>query len=521
MMVIDVVALLTTLDRLSIVPWQHKTMRIARAAPPMLHAAHVPHAPHRSSAAIIGGGPAGLLTAIMLSQRGWRNIGIFDARAAPPTPNDASWGVGDRSYQLGLNGRGQQALREFGAFDRVSAYSASVNGRLSFDEQGQPTESRLTPPGEPGAEKTYVTRVLQRDRLQACLLEELQVNHPHVKIEFGVACEGVDVSDAKPSVRICAAATAAPEDGEIESCVVPSEQRAFDLVVGADGVRSSVRESLAALETASTRTVRFDDNNERRYKTLPLHPSAVPGTAADLNWGARNRTLDLGMDALPTVEGEMVAVLLVKPSSPVYDRLERLTSAAEARTFFCEALPAIVPYLRDDDLERFVARPISRLPSFQLVEGDVHAATSEGGVVLLGDAIKAVKPYFGQGANSALEDVSVLRRCLEACGDDPAAAAAAFSAARAEDARALVRTSRAFDGRGPLGTARFLLPLLLDIQLTKLLPAVFTPPMLRGLQDERNSFTGLRKRKRLERTLLVGMLGAFLTCGRAVVRLLV
>jgi len=54
--------------------------------------------------------------------------------------------------------------------------------------------------------------------------------------------------------------------------------------------------------------VRFDDNNERRYKTLPLHPSAVPGTAADLNWGARNRTLDLGMDALPTVEGEMVAV---------------------------------------------------------------------------------------------------------------------------------------------------------------------------------------------------------------------
>ena len=77
-----------------------------------------------------------------------------------------------------------------------------------------------------------------------------------------------------------------------------------------------------------------------------------------------------------------------------------------------------------------------------------------GGVLLLGDAIKAVKPYFGQGANSALEDVAVLGRCLDAAADDPAAAAAAFTAARAEDARALVRISRSFDGAGRLGTAR-------------------------------------------------------------------
>ena len=48
--------------------------------------------------------------------------------------------------------------------------------------------------------------------------------------------------------------------------------------------------------------------------------------------------------------------------------------------------------------------------------------------------------------------------------------------------RTQVRISRSFDGKGPLGTARFLLPLLLDIQLNKLLPALFTPPMLRALQ---------------------------------------
>lgn len=61
--------------------------------------------------------------------------------------------------------------------------------------------------------------------------------------------------------------------------------------------------------------VRFEDNNERRYKTIQLHPSAVDGTSSDLNWGYRNASLDLGMDALPTREGEMIAVLLFKPGA--------------------------------------------------------------------------------------------------------------------------------------------------------------------------------------------------------------
>ena len=56
----------------------------------------------------------------------------------------------------------------------------------------------------------------------------------------------------------------------------------------------------------------------------------------------------------------------------------------------------------------------------------------------------------------------------------------------------------------------------MDIQLNKLLPAVFSPPTLRGLQDERNSFTGLRKRKRAERTLLIAIVAALVGAVRRV-----
>merc|ERR1711907_547533 len=104
-------------------------------------------------------------------------------------------------------------------------------------------------------------------------------------------------------VRLCTAARANEE--EMPACEIGTiqEPQSFDLVVGADGVRSAVRESLSEAEGSTTRALRFPDNNERRYKTLPLHPSAVPGTSSDLNWGMSNRTLDLAMDALPTMEG--------------------------------------------------------------------------------------------------------------------------------------------------------------------------------------------------------------------------
>ena len=447
---------------------------------------------HRT-AAVVGGGPAGLLSAIALARRGWA-VDVFERGAAPPASSDACWGAGERSYQLGLNGRGQKALRRFGVMDRVDARAASVRGRLSIGADGNLTETRLTPPGEPGAEKSYVTRVMQRDRLQACLLEAVG-DYERVAVHFGVACDGVGLGD-RPTLALD-----------------PPRERTWDLVVGADGVNSHVRAALEGAPGSTTRCVRFENRNERRYRTIPLHPSRVPGTPTDLNWGFRNASAGLGMDALPTLEGEMVAVLLFKPDSPVSRRLAALETADDARAFFADVAPALLPFADDAELGRFAARDESRLPSFQLVEGPVHA----GPVVVLGDAIKAVKPYFGQGANSALEDVAILDDCLDDA-PDAAGAAALFSERRAEDARALVRISRGFDGRGPLGTARFLAPLLLDAKLSKAFPRLFSPPLLRAIQNEDNSFHALRVAKRRERCAQAAALACALAVGRALCR---
>ena len=211
----------------------------------------------------------------------------------------------------------------------------------------------------------------------------------------------------------------------------------------------------------------------------------------------------------------MVAVILFKPESEVREQIDALETGAAARTWFASSLPQLLPYLDDEDLGRFAARPIGRLPSFQLVEGDLHASTSKGGVVLIGDAIKAVKPYFGQGCNSALEDVAVLATCLDDAADDPSKAAPLYTRARSPDTRALVSISRSFDGKGRLGTLRFVGPLVIDSALHRVLPRIFSPPLLRAIQDEKVTFSGVLRRKRIDRLVLFGTLAAAVVALRA------
>ena len=130
-----------------------------------------------------------------------------------------------------------------------------------------------------------------------------------------------------------------------------------------------------------------------------------------------------------------------------------------------------------------------------------HSTIRGDSACLLGDAIHTVKPYFGLGLNSALEDIAVLERSLSDHRDDRAAALVAYSKQRAVQAKTLVKISRQLDG----GFLTFVLPMIIDSILHKSLPALFAPSTLTLLQNENLSYTQVWHRKIRDRVVQSGL----------------
>ena len=150
------------------------------------------------SSVVVGAGPAGLATAIMLSKRGWPNVQVLDRLPAPPSLDDEVWSDTARFYLIGIGGRGREALQAIGSWDAIEPYTAPVRGRKDWA------------PGagiDGGVETIRADRphsnVIQRDRLVACLLAEVRPT-PQPTPQLGASAR----SAARLSARLASHATA-------------------------------------------------------------------------------------------------------------------------------------------------------------------------------------------------------------------------------------------------------------------------------------------------------------------------
>ncbi|GAB5361327.1 hypothetical protein AAMO2058_000703800 [Amorphochlora amoebiformis] len=421
------------------------------------------------SVAIVGGGPAGLATALMLARRGYTNIHLFE-RLSTIVERQMS----TRSYNIGLNGRGQIALKSLGALDRISQAAYEVRGRKEWGPAGSNVEEREF------TDRRYLTKVILRQNLVNCLREEVDAQAADVvQVSEGVECVGItwEPGTHRPIIDL------APADGS------PARTKAFDIVIGVDGAASRIREKMVSTESCVEYT-RYPPRNTRVYRTLNL---TLPADwRNDVNYAARgDKDRGLLFDALPLSTDMrennpkiLLGAMLSKPGDP---RLggEKGLSTAEARALLNELFPQFSKLASDEAVAEFAQAKDQRLPEFSYCHGQLHYKNS---TVLLGDAIHTVKPYFGLGVNAAFEDVSSLEKALDAAGDSFGDALGIFSSSRAESAKALVEISRDFDRdtRNPLELAKFLVPLLLDNLFHNLAPNLFERATLKLLQDERS-----------------------------------
>ena len=104
----------------------------------------------------------------------------------------------------------------------------------------------------------------------------------------------------------------------------------------------------------------------------------------------------------------MVGILLFKETDT---ELLGLKTPEDTRQFFQKEFPGLAHLIPDADIDSFAGKSVSRLPFFQYTGPELHYTDK---VVLLGDAIHIVKPYFGLGVNAAFEDVGILESKLDA-----------------------------------------------------------------------------------------------------------
>ena len=186
-----------------------------------------------------------------------------------------------------------------------------------------------------------------------------------------------------------------------------------DIVIGADGIRSKVRDILLGAEPP-----RFTGRVAQRA----IFPAGrLRGhTIRDCTkwWGA---------------DRHLLAYFMTRRRDEVY-----LMGSVPAAAWESEELS--LPCPREEFIASFadfhsdirrVVEAATEVTVWPICDRERHDCWSGGRIVLLGDACHPVRPYMAAGGAMAVEDAAILSRCLATIGDDdPADAFQCYEATR-------------------------------------------------------------------------------------------
>jgi salicylate hydroxylase/6-hydroxynicotinate 3-monooxygenase len=178
-----------------------------------------------------------------------------------------------------------------------------------------------------------------------------------------------------------------------------------DVVIGADGVHSVVRETLFGAERPAF-------TGRVAYRTV-FPAASLNGAAIDdqSKWWGPDRHI-----VIYYVNPQRSEVYFVT-STPEPDFTQESWSTTGDMTELRDAYRDFHPTVRSV----LAAAPSAH--KWALVVRDPLPSWTEGNIALLGDACHPMTPYMAQGAGTSIEDAAVLSRCLDGVGPDGAAAA--------------------------------------------------------------------------------------------------
>ncbi len=308
--------------------------------------------------AILGAGPAGLYLSFLIKRR----VPNADVTVIEQNPADATFGFG-----VVFSDRALEFLRE----DDEETYESIVPSMVSW--------------------------------------RDMTLNHPAGKVVIdGIGFAAIERLNL---LQLLQARAASVNVTAIYGCAVKSldELSDFDLVVGADGVNSLVRRTLAAELGA---TVGHLTNRFAWFGTGQVFDTLTQ-TFVDTEWGPFN--------AHHYRYAPDRSTFIVETGADTFERAGLATMDQAQSQAFCERIFAATlqgePLIANNSIWR----------QFPLVHNE---RWSHGKYVLMGDALHTAHFSIGSGTRLALEDAIALDKALATHPKDVAAALAAYEAAR-------------------------------------------------------------------------------------------
>jgi len=319
------------------------------------------------SIAVIGGGIGGTTAALLLQKAG------FDCHVYEQARLVTRIGAGINLYP-----NGTRVLQSLGLLPKLFTFGLQHDVKRSRDfDTGHLTyaiECKTL-------EQLYGAPVLtiHRGDLAQILTSALQPETLHLNRSL------TGLHDDGSRVRLAFA------DGSVEMA---------DIVVGADGVNSKVREILLGPEPPKY----SGDVAYRGLFPISLLNGFVPEDHA--KWWHDNRLFVLIYYITASRDEAYFVACAPEPIWGKDNYSPMLVSTEHLVNVFRDFHPDVLRVLG-------AAPEVSR---WAILERDPLPLWSRGRVVVLGDACHPITPYMGQGGSMALEDAAMLVRCLQSAG---------------------------------------------------------------------------------------------------------